>query len=79
MARCKTCTFAAHTGEWSFLVSPWLKAGCYGISSQEMGADWECELCANVRLEETNLVRIIPGGEAMLTQRNPIACFARKI
>ncbi|WVQ84001.1 hypothetical protein IAT38_006146 [Cryptococcus sp. DSM 104549] len=42
MARCKTCTFAVH-------------AGCYGIPSQDMGPDWECELCANVRLEDNNL------------------------
>jgi hypothetical protein len=30
-------------------------AGCYGILPAEM-ADWECELCANVRVEENHLV-----------------------
>lgn len=42
MARCKTCTFSAH-------------AGCYGIAPAAMGPNWECELCANVREEESNL------------------------
>lgn len=42
MARCKTCTFSAH-------------AGCYGIAPQSMGPNWECELCANISTEESNL------------------------
>lgn len=42
MARCKTCTFSAH-------------AGCYGIKPEDLGAEWECELCANVTNEENNL------------------------
>lgn len=42
MARCKTCTFSAH-------------AGCYGIAPDAMGPDWECELCANMRVLESNL------------------------
>ena len=43
MARCKTCTFSAH-------------AGCYGIASQDMEPDWECELCRNARMLDVNLV-----------------------
>lgn len=43
IARCKTCTFTAH-------------AGCYGIASQDMGPEWECELCANVEAEDNCLV-----------------------
>ena len=29
---------------------------CFGIESQNMGADWECDLCANTHLEEAHLV-----------------------
>jgi hypothetical protein len=29
---------------------------CYGIEPQNMGADWECDLCANTHLEEAHLV-----------------------
>jgi hypothetical protein len=42
MARCKTCTFSAHSG-------------CYGIPPEDTGPNWECELCANARLEENHL------------------------
>jgi hypothetical protein len=42
MSRCKTCTFSAHSG-------------CYGIPPEETGPNWECELCANVRLLENHL------------------------
>ncbi|RSH90248.1 putative PHD type zinc finger protein with BAH domain-containing protein [Saitozyma podzolica] len=42
MARCKNCSFSVH-------------AGCYGIASQDMGPEWECELCANIKLEENHL------------------------
>ncbi|EIW68698.1 hypothetical protein TREMEDRAFT_31780 [Tremella mesenterica DSM 1558] len=37
MARCKTCTFSVHS------------VGCYGIEPQEMGSNWECELCLGQR------------------------------
>lgn len=42
MARCKTCTFSVHSG-------------CYGISPESLGPDWECELCANEKEKESNL------------------------
>lgn len=42
MARCKTCTFSAHSG-------------CYGIPPEAMGPNWECELCANIGTEESHL------------------------
>jgi hypothetical protein len=32
-----------------------LISGCYGIPSQDLGPEWECELCINVRTEETYL------------------------
>jgi hypothetical protein len=38
---------------------PWratLTTVCYGIAPQDMGADWECDLCANTHLEEAHLV-----------------------
>jgi hypothetical protein len=42
---------------------PWraiLTIVCYGIEPQDMGADWECDLCANTHLEEAHLVSRIP-------------------
>jgi hypothetical protein len=42
MARCKTCTFSAHSG-------------CYGVPPDQLSPEWECELCTNVRLEENHL------------------------
>ncbi|KAK4688923.1 hypothetical protein P7C73_g1187, partial [Tremellales sp. Uapishka_1] len=41
MARCKSCTFSVHSG-------------CYGIASPDMGPDWECELCTNVKSLDYN-------------------------
>lgn len=29
---------------------------CYGIAPQDMGTEWECELCANANSEEAHLV-----------------------
>ncbi|WWC59192.1 uncharacterized protein I303_101741 [Kwoniella dejecticola CBS 10117] len=42
MARCKNCTYSVHSG-------------CYGIPSQDMGPDWECDLCVNAKTEENHL------------------------
>ncbi|OCF76650.1 hypothetical protein I204_02349 [Kwoniella mangroviensis CBS 8886] len=42
MARCKNCTYSVH-------------AGCYGIPSQDMGSNWECDLCINSKSEERHL------------------------
>ncbi|KAL1409778.1 putative PHD type zinc finger protein with BAH domain-containing protein [Vanrija albida] len=42
MARCKTCTYSVHST-------------CYGIAPDAMGPNWECDLCSNVKIEETNL------------------------
>ncbi|WWD07955.1 hypothetical protein V865_006064 [Kwoniella europaea PYCC6329] len=42
MARCKNCTYSVH-------------AGCYGIPSQDMGPNWECDLCINSKSEENHL------------------------
>lgn len=58
MARCKTCTFSVHSGEFGSKDVDADKSGCYGIASLDMGPDWECELCANVRSEESNLVSL---------------------
>lgn len=51
--RCKTCTFSAHAGECEDGLR--LTPACYGIPPEELGPDWECELCANVRKQEINL------------------------
>jgi len=58
MARCKTCTLSAHAGELpNFLHSTKLTTvGCYGIASQDISPDWECELCTNVKQEDYHLV-----------------------
>jgi hypothetical protein len=32
--------------------------GCYGIASQDMGPEWECELCLNVKHEDNHLVSL---------------------
>lgn len=59
MARCKTCSFSVHAGGLHSANLSLRSAdapGCYGIKSQDLGPDWECELCANVRLEEAHLV-----------------------
>ncbi|WWC87223.1 uncharacterized protein L201_002111 [Kwoniella dendrophila CBS 6074] len=42
MARCKNCTYSVHSG-------------CYGIPSQDMGSNWECDLCLNAKSEENHL------------------------
>lgn len=31
-------------------------AVCFGIAPQDMGPDWECDLCANTHVEEAHLV-----------------------
>lgn len=31
---------------------------CYGIAPQDMGANWECDLCANTHQEEAHLVSL---------------------
>lgn len=59
MARCKTCTFAVHAGECGRYEAgvELTETGCYGITSEQLGKSWECDLCANARLEENHLVR----------------------
>lgn len=75
MARCKTCTFSAHSGEQLFrpMIENRSPAGCYGIASQDMGPEWECELCANLRNEEAHLVSSSPsfGWFTVLTKQQP--------
>lgn len=65
MARCKNCTFSAHSGKLSLcrvvscLERRKLTAeGCYGIASQDMGPEWLCELCANAEQEDNHLVSV---------------------
>lgn len=59
MARCKNCTFSAHSG--SCLSSAEIELmflGCYGIPATEIGPDWLCELCSNEKEEAANLVSV---------------------
>lgn len=36
-----------------------IRSGCYGIASQDMGPEWECELCLNAKQEDNHLVRLL--------------------